>query len=155
MPDTRSKQQSVGACDSSREGWTGAKFGMKISERIGRSCLGHLQTKAISTLTKEITFVKFLRKKKTKLCRDPRDIHPAFAIRVVPPQDRMIVCYDRHDRFQQIPFVDFSRVGLTGFKFGVKIWTRIGESCLGLLQTKTDQNNVEHQRRKIRFVKYQ
>jgi hypothetical protein len=29
------------------------------------------------------------------------------------------------------------REGLTGSKFGVKIWTRIGGSCLGLLQTKT------------------
>jgi hypothetical protein len=36
----------------------------------------------------------------------------------------------------------------TGAKFGMKIWKRIGESCL-------DQNNVEHQLRKISFVKYQ
>jgi hypothetical protein len=42
-----------------REGWTGAKFGTKIWTRIGRSCLGHLQTKTISTLTKKITFVKY------------------------------------------------------------------------------------------------
>jgi hypothetical protein len=31
----------------------------------------------------------------------------------------------------------FSREGLTGAKLGMKIWMRIGGSCLGLLQTKT------------------
>jgi hypothetical protein len=74
------------------------------------------------------------------LCYDPGDSLRAFA--VGPPQHQMImiVCYDQHDRFQQIPFGDFSREGLTGAKFGVKIWTRIGESCLGLLQTKTMSN---------------
>lgn len=40
-----------------------------------------------------------LSRKISKLCSDPRDIHPAFA--VGPPQHRMIVCYDK---FQQIPF---------------------------------------------------
>jgi hypothetical protein len=40
-------------------------------------------------------------------------------------------------KFQQIPFGDFSREGLTGAKFGVKIRTVIGGSCLGLLQTET------------------
>jgi hypothetical protein len=38
---------------------------------------------------------------------------------------------------------DFSREGLTGAKFGMKIWSRIGGSCLGLLQTKTMSNNNE------------
>jgi hypothetical protein len=52
----------------------------------------------------------------------------------------MIVCYAQYDRFQQIPLGDFSREGLTGAKFEVKIWTRIGGSCLGLLQTKTMSN---------------
>jgi hypothetical protein len=49
----------------------------------------------------------------------------------------MIVSYDTYDQFQQVPCGDFSREGLTGAKFGVKIWTRIGGSCLSLLQTKT------------------
>jgi hypothetical protein len=44
---------------------------------------------------------------------------------------------DQYDRFQQIPFGVFSTEGLTGAKFEVKIWIRIGGSCLGLLQTKT------------------
>jgi hypothetical protein len=44
------------------------------------------------------------------------------------------------DWFQQIPSGDFSREGLTGSKFGVKIWTRFGGSYLGLLQTKTMSN---------------
>jgi hypothetical protein len=68
-------------------------------------------------------------------------IHQAFAIG--SPQHRMIVCllcYDCYDRFQQIPFGDFSREGLTGSKVGVKFCTRIGGSCLGLLQTKTMLN---------------
>jgi hypothetical protein len=58
----------------------------------------------------------------------------------------MILCYDRYDWFQQKPFGDFSTQGSTGFKVGVKIWTRIGGSCLGLLQTKTMWNiNEEKQ----------
>jgi hypothetical protein len=52
----------------------------------------------------------------------------------------MIACHDGYDLFQQIPFGDFSREGLTGAKFGVKIRTRIGGGCLGLLQTKTMSN---------------
>jgi hypothetical protein len=52
----------------------------------------------------------------------------------------MTVCYDRYDRFQQIPFGDVSREGLTGSKVRVKIWTRIGGGCLVLLQTKTISN---------------
>jgi hypothetical protein len=64
----------------------------------------------------------------------------------------MIVCYDRYDQFQQIPFGDFSREALTGSKFGVKIWTRIGGSCQGLLQTKTMLNINEE---KIKLIKYQ
>jgi hypothetical protein len=47
-----------------------------------------------------------------------------------------LLCYDWNDWFQQIPLGDFSREGLTASKVGVKIWTLIGESCLGLLQTK-------------------
>jgi hypothetical protein len=61
-------------------------------------------------------------------------MHPALA--VGSPQHLMIVCYDWYARFQQIRFGDFSSEGLTGSNFGVKIWTRIGGSCLGLLQTK-------------------
>ncbi len=38
--------------------------------------------------------------------------------------------------FNKYLLVTFSREGLTGSKFGAKIWTRIGGSCLGLLQTK-------------------
>ncbi len=78
--------------------------------------------------------------KKNKLCCDPKDMHPVFAVK---SQQHgiigMIVCYG-----------DFSRIGLTGFKFEVKIWTRIGRSCLGLLRPPADQNNasVEHQRRR-------
>jgi hypothetical protein len=53
MPDTRNHHQNAGACDSSREGWTGAKFGMKIWICIGGSCLGHLQTKTMSTMNAE------------------------------------------------------------------------------------------------------
>jgi hypothetical protein len=71
-------------------------------------------------------------------------IHPATpAFAVGSPQHGIIVCllcYDRYDRFQQIPFGDFSREGLTGSKVGVKIWARIGGSYLGLLQTKTMLN---------------
>jgi hypothetical protein len=52
----------------------------------------------------------------------------------------MIVYYDRYDQFQQVPCGDFPREGLTGAKFGVKIWKRIGGSCLSLLQTKTMSN---------------
>jgi hypothetical protein len=37
---------------------------------------------------------------------------------------------------------DFSREGLTGDKFGMKILTRIGGSCLSLPQSPADQNNV-------------
>jgi hypothetical protein len=48
-----------------------------------------------------------------------------------------------YDRFQQIPFGDFSREGLTGSKFEVKFWTLIGGICLGLLQTKTTSNIKE------------
>jgi hypothetical protein len=35
---------------------------------------------------------------------------------------------------------DFPREGLTGAKSGVKIGTRIGGSCLSLLQAKTMSN---------------
>ena len=37
----------------SREELTGAKFEVKIWTLIGGSCLGHLQTKTMSTLTKK------------------------------------------------------------------------------------------------------
>jgi hypothetical protein len=147
MPDMRNHQRNSGACDSSREGLTGAKFGMKIWTRISslRSCLGPLQTKTISTLTKKITFFKCRRRKSNKLFVIRRIsttiTHPAFA--VGSTQHLMIVYYDRYDRFQQIPFGDFSREGLTGSKDGAKIWTRIGGSCLGLLQTKTISNIKE------------
>ena len=67
-----------------------------------------------------------------------RDILRAFA--VGPPQHRMKVCYDRYGRSLKIPFGDVSREGLTGAKLGVKIWTHIGGSCLGHLQTKTMSN---------------
>ena len=36
------------------------------------------------------------------MCCDPGDILRAFA--GGPPQHQMIVCYDRYDWFQQIPF---------------------------------------------------
>jgi hypothetical protein len=39
--------------------------------------------------------------------------------------------------FNTYLLVILSRDGLTGSKFEVKIWTLIGGSCLGLLQTKT------------------
>ena len=83
----------------SREGLTGAKFEVKIWTLIGGSCLNLLQTKTMSTLTKKKSFVKYQWRKINKLCCDPRDIHPAFA--VGPPQHRMIVCYEK---FQHIPF---------------------------------------------------
>ncbi len=35
MPATYNHQRNAGACDYSREGWTGTKFGMKIRTRIG------------------------------------------------------------------------------------------------------------------------
>jgi hypothetical protein len=50
---------------------------------------------------------------------------------------------------------DSSRQEFTSAKFGMMIWTRIGGSCLGLLLRPADENNIEHQRRKISFVKYQ
>jgi hypothetical protein len=87
-------------------GWQpGTKFGMKIWTCIGGSCLGHLQTKTISTLTKKITLSNIDEEKQNKLCCNPKDMHPVFA--VGSPQHRMIVCYDRYDWFQQIPFGDF------------------------------------------------
>ncbi len=61
-------------------------------------------------------------------------------LRSIEWQYVVIVCYDLYDRFQQIPFGDFFREGLTGSKFGEKIWTRIGGSYLGLPQTKTMSN---------------
>jgi hypothetical protein len=69
------------------------------------------------------------------LCCDPAGIRLTFA--VGHQQLRMIVFYDQQDRFQQIPLGDFSIEGLIGAKFGVKIWTLIGGSCLGLLPTET------------------
>jgi hypothetical protein len=62
MPNTRNHQRNAGACDYSREGWTGSKFEMKIWTRFGRSRLDHLQTKetkTILTLTKNTTFVPY------------------------------------------------------------------------------------------------
>ena len=84
--------------------------------------------------------------KQSKLCYDPGDILRAFAVGL--PQHRMKVCYATYDRFQQIPLVIFreqDRQSLTGAKsrFGVKIWTRIGGSCLGFLQIKTMSNISE------------
>jgi hypothetical protein len=47
---------------------------------------------------------------------------------------------------RSIIFESRSRQELTGSKFGMKIWTRIGGNCLGLLQTKTMSNiNEEKQ----------
>ena len=83
----------------SRDWLTGSKFEVKIWTLIGGSCLGLLQTKTMSTLTKKKSFVKYQWRKINKLCCDPRDIHPAFADG--PPQHGMIVCYGK---FQQIPF---------------------------------------------------
>ncbi len=128
-----------------REWWTGSKCGMKIWTHIGRSFLGHLQTKTISMLTKKITFITNC----VVIRRISRIIHPVFA--VGSPQHRMIVCflcYDRYDWFQQIPFGDFSRKEFTCSKVGVKIW-------IWMPGSPADQNNIEHQRRKIRFIKYQ
>ena len=42
--------------------------------------------------------------------------------------------------FNTYHLVILSRDGLTGSKFEVKIWTLIGGSWLGLLQTKTMSN---------------
>ncbi len=66
------------------------------------------------------------KEKENKLCCDLKDMQSAF-----------IVCYECYDWFQQIPFRDVSREGLTGSKFGMKIWILISGSCLDLLQTKT------------------
>ena len=48
--------------------------------------------------------------------------------------------------FNTYLWVILSRDGLIGSKFEVKIWTLIGGSCLGLLQT---QNNVNIDEEKI------
>ena len=79
--------------------------------------------------------------KQSKQCCDRRTSSRTYA--VGHPQRRMIVYYDWYDQFQQVPCDDFPREGLTGAnaaKFGVKIWKRIGGSCLSLLQTKTMSN---------------
>jgi hypothetical protein len=51
---------------------------------------------------------------------DQGDIQPAFARG--PLQHRMIVCYDRYDRFQPIPFGDFSKEGLTANDL-LQVWS--------------------------------
>jgi hypothetical protein len=45
---------------------------------------------------------------------------------------------------------DFSREGSTRAKFGMKIWTSIGGSCLGLLHTTTSNINGEKYIRQIK-----
>ncbi len=62
--------------------------------------------------------------KQSKQCCDRRTSSRTYA--VGHPQRRMIVYYDRYDQFQQVPRDDFPRGGLTGAKFGVTIWKRIG-----------------------------
>ncbi len=128
-------QQNAGTCDSWRLELTGVKFGMIIWTLIGRSCLGLLQTETMSKFINEVV-------KQSKQCCDRRTIQPDLCCRssALIPQRRMIVYYDRHDQFQQVPCGDFPREGLTGANFGVKIWKRIGRSCLSLLDTKTMLN---------------
>jgi hypothetical protein len=46
-------QRNAGACDSSRQELTGAKFEMMIWTRISRSCLGLLQSKTMSNINEE------------------------------------------------------------------------------------------------------
>ena len=53
--------------------------------------------------------------------------------------------------FNTYLWVILSRDGLIGSKFEVKIWTLIGGSCLGLLQTKTMSTLTKN----FFFVKYQ
>jgi hypothetical protein len=55
MPDKRNRQRNAGACDSSREGLTGSKFGMEIRTCIARSCLGFLHTKTMSAICRPNT----------------------------------------------------------------------------------------------------
>jgi hypothetical protein len=97
---------------------------MKIWTRIGGSCLGFLQTKTMSTLTSKKNHCQLLTKEINKFCCDQADNHPAFVRGL--PQHRMIVCYDRlnhrYDRFQQIPFDDFSREGLTDNDW-LQVWS--------------------------------
>jgi hypothetical protein len=53
MPDMRNHRRNAGACDSSKEGLTGAKFGMKIWTRMGGRCLRYLQTKPMPNSNEE------------------------------------------------------------------------------------------------------
>ncbi len=60
------------------------------------------------------------------------------------PKHRMNVCYDWYDRFQQIPFGDFSREGLTA-----NDWRQVWNEDLDTHRRKlpgspTDQNNVNY-----------
>jgi hypothetical protein len=84
--------------------------------------------------------------KQSKWCCDQRTSSRTYA--VDHPQRQMIVYYDRYDQFQQVPCGDFPREGLTGAKFGVKI---LDAHRRKLPESPADQNNVEHQRRKISF----
>ncbi len=68
IPDTRKHQRNAGACDSSREGLAGAKFGMKIWTRIGGSCLGHYRPKQCQLLTKENKSCQISMKKNITSC---------------------------------------------------------------------------------------
>ncbi len=76
--------------------------------------------------------------KQSKQCCDRRTSSRTYAVGHL--QRRMIVYYDWYDQFQHVPCDDFQREGVTAAKFGVKIWKRIGGSCLSLLQTKTMSN---------------
>jgi hypothetical protein len=88
--------------------------------------------------------------KQSKQCNDRRTSSRTVTYAVGHPQRRMLVYYDRYDQFQQVPCADFPRKGLTGAKFGVKIWNWIGGSCLSLLQIKTMSNiNEEKQVLKV------
>ena len=59
----------------------------------------------------------------------PADILRAFAVGL--PQHRMKVCHATYDRFQQIPFGDFSRAGLT-----VIDWSQVWSEDLDAHQRK-------------------
>jgi hypothetical protein len=70
-----------------------------------------------------------------------------LAVLPTPPQHRMIVCYDRYNRFQQIPFGDFSREALTA-----NDWLQVWSEDLDTHRRKLPGSPADHQRRKLIFV---
>ncbi len=110
----------VGVHGASGIGVVGMVVGAESQEGL-ESGQKLLQTKLISNNNDEKQVLSNINEEKeNKLCSNDQG-GSLWVFAVGPPEHQVIVCYDQRDRFQQMPFGDFSREGLIGVEFGMKI----------------------------------